>query len=81
MSVQPTVITESIRIAQSRLTDTELCFIVDIIDHLRGAGVSHPPGWSGAKVRALCADFAEAAKVRGIQEGLRVVTTTVDLRS
>lgn len=73
-------IPNDVRIAASPLTDVELAWIIDLITH-RPNGLQVAPGWTPNVVHSMVYDFTQAAQIRGIQRGCRVVTQTIDLRS
>lgn len=79
MSLQPPVLPPSIRIAQSSLTDAEFAFIMDLLQVCTTYQLDRL-GWSMRAVGSYRHEFTEAAKIRGIKDGVRVVTQTVDLR-
>jgi hypothetical protein len=76
MSLQPPA---SIRIAQSNLSDEELAYLVDLLGQTYS--MSPPKGWSGRGAAEIRSNLRAAANLRGIKDGVRVVTQTVDLRS
>ena len=70
----------AIRIAQSTLSDAELAYVQDLIK-LSTTVRDDVPGWTVLAAINMDTAFAEAAKIRGIKDGVRVVTQTVELRS
>lgn len=80
MSLQPPVVPAYLRVMQSMLTDRELAYIVDLIWQSQDKGYN-PPGWSDGGCAEMDRVFQRAAIERGIKNGVRVVTQTVDLRS
>lgn len=83
MSSKSPEVSAAVRIASSSLTDAELAYLVDLLASAGGtAGFPSPiPGWSKSTDCSMWHTFREAARVRGITNGVRVVTQTVDLRS
>lgn len=80
MSLQPPEVPAGLRIAQSSITDVELAYIYDLMQF----NACHPDGLKGWTVNhciRLDAGIAEACRIRGIKNGVRVVTQTVELRS
>lgn len=71
----------SVRLNASTLTNQELAYIVDLIDYVEAQGLPHTPGWTVPGENAMCLAFQDAAKARGIKNGVVVVTQTVELRS
>lgn len=83
MSLQPPTVPSPARIAASSLTNQELAYLVDLFDYASDyvTTVKPPPGWTDTTENDICYGFREAAKIRGIANGVVVVTQTVDLRS
>ena len=79
MSSAPVVPTD-IRIAQSALSDSELAYILDLIALSRTIR-DDVPGWSVTAAINMDRTFESAAKIRGINNGVRVISQTVELRS
>lgn len=73
-------VTAGLRIAQSTLTDTELAYIYDLMQYSATTG-DNLKGWSINECIRKDEAIAEACLIRGIENGVRVVTQTVDLRS
>lgn len=80
MSLQPPVMPADIRIAQSALSDAELAYVLDLIS-LSTTIQDTVPGWTVNAAIDMDCTFSGAAKIRGIKNGVRVVTQTVELRS
>lgn len=80
MNLQTPVLPAYLRVLQSTLTDSELAYIVDLIWQSQDKG-DNPPGWSRGGCDEMDRVFQQAAAERGIKNGARVVTQTVDLRS
>lgn len=79
MSSAP-VVPPDIRIAQSALSDSELAYILDLI--ALSQTVQHDvPGWSVKAAIDMDRGFERAANIRGIKNGVRVISQTVELRS
>lgn len=69
-------------IAASSITNQELAYLADLFAHADNHNIPTPtPGWSAPVEFAVCGAFLGAAKIRGIKNGVVVVTQTVDLRS
>ena len=81
MSLQPPVAPDDARIAASTLTNEELAFLVAAFDALAERQVPVPTGWSLKTENRICTSIREAAKIRGIKNGVLVVTQTIELRS
>lgn len=79
MSLQPPAVPDSIRIAQSTLSDEELGYLVDLLTQT--LSMSPPKGWTRRRAVAIRSEIRAAAELRGIKDGCKVVTQTVDLRS
>lgn len=79
MPLQPPEVSAIVRIQQSNLSDVELAYIVDLIYQSQKAG-DKVPGWSVDASIRMDGDFIAAASRRGIAQGVKVITQTIDLR-
>ncbi len=74
-------VSRAVSIASSTITNEELAFLVATFDQLADKQVPVPKGWSTDTENRICWNIREAAKIRGIKDGVVVVTQTVDLLS
>lgn len=68
------------RIAGCNLTDQELAFIAALIKMAGDERLDAPVGWTQFGIQPICLAICDAARLRGIADGCKAITQTVDLR-